>query len=158
MSLFRSHAYGEPDFFASSLMGRLHARDAATIAADWAQRLGASTQKISDGVDAVRVSPGTAAAAQADVWANNTVAAKEKFRKNTAAVSLGEWQEAMKTKGVQRIATGATAAQGKMEAFMGKLLPYQAAAKARIPARGNFQQNVQRMVAWVTEMSKFSAH
>lgn len=157
MSLFRSHQYGEPDLFASTLLGRLHARDAGTIAADWAQRLAGSGDKIKAGVEGTRVSPGSAAAAQADVWAANTAAAKDKFRKNTAAVSLGEWQDAMVTKGLPRIAQGATAAQAKMESFMGKLLPYQAAAKGRIPARGNLEQNISRMTAWVREMAKFSA-
>lgn len=130
--------------------------DANQVAQDWANRLGASGDKISRGVDAVTVAPGAAAARQADVWANNVVQAKSKFQRNVGKVSLSDWQGAMKTKGVQRIATGATAAQPKMAAFLQRFLPYISSAAAALPARGSYEQNKARMIAMVDKAHAFS--
>lgn len=132
------------------------ARTPDQIAADWAQRLGGSTDKIRAGVSAVTMSPGAAAARQADVWAQNTVNAKAKFQRNSAAVSTQDWQQAMIDKGLNRIGAGATASQAKFSAFMGKLLPYQATLKGQLPARGNLDANIGRMTAWVRGMAQFS--
>lgn len=126
------------------------------IAAAWAQRLGQSTQKITDGVNSVTVAPGQAAARQKAVWAQNVVAAQDKWAKNTAAVTLSDWQSAMTDKGVQRIASGATAAQPKFAAFMGQLLPHIDRVKSTLPARGNLDQNITRMVNFARGMSTFS--
>lgn len=132
------------------------AKTAAQSAAKWAANLSGATQAITDGVNSVTVAPGMAAARQQDVWASNTAASKSKWAANVQKVSLGDWQTSMTTKGIGRIASGATAAQPKMEAFLNKLLPYQQAQKAQLPPRGNLQQNIQRMTAWATAMSKFS--
>src|ERR1051326_1303646 len=133
------------------------ARDAATVAKRWSTNLGASTEKIREGVQAVRVSPGTAAAAQADVWVQNTTAAKEKFRRNVSRVTITDWQDAMLNKGLNRIGTGATAAEAKMEQFMGKLLAFHESARGSLPPRGNLEANIQRAVAWIRKMATFSA-
>jgi hypothetical protein len=125
------------------------------ISQDWAQRLGASGDKIARGVAAVRVSPGTAAAAQKNVWLQNTQAAANKWASRVAAVSLASWQEAMTTKGAPRIAAGAQAAQAKFAAFMGRLLPYQQNLKGNLPARGNLDQNIARSAAWIRGMANF---
>lgn len=130
-------------------------KDPATVAQNWANRLGQSTQAISDGIDRVTQAPGAAAARQKTVWQQNTAAAANKWAVNTGRVTLAEWQDAMKTKGVPRIAQGATAAVPKMQTFMTKLLPYIESTKAGLPARGDFNQNVQRMVAFVTKMKAF---
>lgn len=133
------------------------AKDPAAVAALWAQRLSASTQQITDGINAVSVAPGQAAARQKQVWVNNTAQAANKWAANTAAVTLSDWQNAAITKGVPRIATGATAAQPKMAQFMGKLLPYVASGVGQLPARGDLNANIARMVAWTNYMSKFSS-
>lgn len=133
------------------------AKDPNAIAQKWSQRLAASTQAITDGVNAVTVAPGQAAARQKQVWAANTAAAANKWAVNTAAVSLQEWQSDMINKGVARIASGATAAEPKMAQFMGKLLPYVAAGQGQLPARGDINANIARMVAWTQYMAKFSA-
>lgn len=131
------------------------AKDPTTVAARWATNLAGSTQTITDGVNAVTTAPGAAAAAQKAVWAANTAAAANKWATNTAAVSLQSWKNDMITKGVPRIAQGATAAQPKVQAFMTAFLPAVASSVASLPPRGGFQQNVNRMVAHVTNMSKF---
>ena len=129
---------------------------AADAAANWAQKLAGATSRIQSGVQSVSVSPGQKAAAQAAVWVQNTQAAQSKFQRNSAAVSLSEWQQATLTKGLPRVAGGASAAQPKMEAFMSKLLPYIGSQLGSLPPRGTFDQNVARMSAWAQAMHKFT--
>ena len=128
------------------------------IAADWASRLGASTSKITAGVQAVTVAPGQAAARQKAAWVANVAAAQDKWASRTAAVPLSTWQNDMVTKGIPRIATGATAAQGKFATFMGHLLPHIDRTKASLPARGNLDQNIARSAAFIRGMAQFSVN
>jgi hypothetical protein len=132
------------------------AQTADQIAANWASRLGASTQKITDGINAVTVAPGIAAARQKDVWLSNTQAAQAKWAKNVSAVSLSDWQQMTINKGVPRIASGAQAAQPKFQAFMAKFLPYVQSGKASLPPRGTLDQNINRAVAMMRYNAKFS--
>ena len=125
------------------------------IAARWAQGLSGATQKIADGVNAVTVAPGQAAARQKTVWAQNTAAAADKWAQRTAAVDLPSWQQAMIQKGAPRIATGAAAAQPKFASFMTQLLPHIQSVKSQLPARGNLDQNIARMTQFVRGMSQF---
>lgn len=125
------------------------------IAADWASRLGQSTQKITDGVNSVTIAPGQAAARQKQVWAQNTAAAVDKWATRTAAVSLPEWQQAMIEKGAPRIASGAAAAQNKFASFLGELLPFIDTVKRGLPARGNLDQNIARSAAFARGMAGF---
>lgn len=125
-------------------------------AARWAQNLSAAGPRIQAGVQAVKVAPGQAAARQADVWLANTTAAKSKFATNVANVSLGSWQSDMINKGLPRISSGASAAQDKVATFMNKLLPFITAGQSQLPARGNFEANLNRMVSWSRYMKTFS--
>jgi hypothetical protein len=118
--------------------------DPTTAAANWAGRMGQSVQKMKDGINAVTVSPGQAAAAQADLWANNTQAAKAKFKANVAGVSLQAWQAAASTKGADRVAQGAQAAQPKYAAAAQKWYPIINTTRNALPPRGTVQQNIQR--------------
>lgn len=129
---------------------------ASDAAARWVQQTGGATQRYTDGVKAVTVAPGQAAARQSELWARNTVAAKSKFATNSAKVSLAEWQDAAANKGAARLASGVTAAQGKYEAALGKLLPYIGSAVAGLPARGDLEANINRMTSFVRKMSQYS--
>lgn len=130
-------------------------KDPQAIAANWASRLGQSSQKIQDGVNAVTVAPGQAAARQKNAWVQNTQSAADKWASRTAAVPLGEWQQAMITKGAPRVGAGATAAVPKFATFMSQLLPHIDAVKGTLPARGGLDANIQRMVAFTQGMAKF---
>lgn len=114
-----------------------------------------SADAVKEGVQAVTVAPGAAAARQADVWASQTAAAKEKFKRNVGRVQLGDWQNAMITKGAPRIAEGAAGAQPKVEQFMTRFLPAVQAAVASLPPRGNLETNIARSAAFQRAMAKF---
>lgn len=125
------------------------------IAQQWASRLGASSQRIADGVAAVSVPPGQAAARQKNAYLQNVQAAGDKWAARVSAVSLSDWQSAMTGKGIGRIGTGASAAQPKFAAFMTQLLPHIASVRGTLPARGSLDQNIARMTAFVQGMAKF---
>lgn len=128
---------------------------ADAAAQKWAQNLAGATQRIQAGVQGVTVAPGAAAARQKGVWAQNVAASQDKWASRVASVTLGDWQQATVSKGIPRIASGATAAQPKMAAFMGQLLPYIQSGQTSIPARGGLEQNIARLTAWVRYMSNF---
>lgn len=123
------------------------AANASTAAARWASGLAGAGQKITEGIQSVTVAPGQAAARQKGAYVQGVTASADKWAKNTAAVPLGDWQAAAINKGVPRIASGAQASQSKFEAFMNKLLPAIANARASLPPRGTFDQNLARSAA-----------
>jgi len=129
--------------------------DPAKVAQKWSTNLGGATQAITDGVNAVTQAPGAKAAAQADVWLAKLQASRDKWVRNVSAVSLGQWQQAMTTKGVQRIGAGASAAIPKMTAFMSQWLPYEQAGVQQLQSmpRGTLDQNIARM----TQMVRYNA-
>ncbi len=124
-------------------------------AAAWARNLSSAGDRITRGVQAVTTAPGQAAARQKAVYQANVAAATDKWASRVASVSLPEWQQAMLDKGAPRIAQGAQAAQPKMAAFMGQLLPHIAQQVSALPARGGLDQNINRMTQFVRGMSKF---
>lgn len=129
--------------------------DAATR---WANNLGAATPKIQSGVQAVTQAPGTKAAAQQAKYVANVTARASKWASRVGAVSLSDWQQATITKGIPRISQGAANAKPKMEAFMGSLLPYQQGLLGSIKTMPSMTlaDNVNRAVAWINGMSKFT--
>lgn len=124
-------------------------------AAKWAQNLAGSTQRITDGVNAVTVSPGQAAARNKAAYQQNTMAAVDKWAARSAAVPVDAWRQATITKGIPRIAAGATAAQPKMQDFMSQFLPHVASVVNGLPQRGNLDQNIARMTSAVRGMAAF---
>lgn len=130
--------------------------NASDAAAAWAQRLASSSDKITKGIQAVTTSPGQAAARQKNLYLQQVQAAGDKWAARVAAVSTSEWQQAAISKGVPRIASGATAAQPKMEQFMSQLLPHIASQVASLPPRGGIDQNIDRMTRFVRGMATFS--
>lgn len=133
--------------------------NAAAVAARWAQNLGAATDKIKAGIQAVTQSPTAKAAANANNYLLGVQRAVSsgKFQASLQAVSLQDWQNAMINKGLTRIASGATQAQPKMQAFMSQWLPYEAAGVAQLAStpRGTIDQNISRAVAMMRYNSQF---
>jgi len=131
------------------------AKDAATVAAEWASRLGQSTAKIEAGIRAVTQAPGAAAARQKNVWVQNVAQSQDKWARNVGRVTLSEWQDAAVTKGVGRIGQGATAAVPKMTAFLQAFLPFQENIVNSLPPRGDLNANIQRAVQVMTKTAGF---
>jgi hypothetical protein len=119
-------------------------KDPAATATKWQQRLSGAGTAITDGVNAVREAPGAKAAQQVDVWLANLNAARDKWVRNTSAVTVDQWRNAMITKGIPRISAGATAAVPKMTQFMQQWLPHAEQVRASLPPRETIDQNYQR--------------
>lgn len=126
----------------------------ADAAARWAQNLGAAGQRYTDGVNAVKVAPGTLAARAGDLWANNTVAAKPRFIANSQKVTLGDWQQAATTKGAARLASGAQAAQPKMEVALTRVFGWINQVVGSLPPRGDIEANIARAGAFARGMNR----
>jgi hypothetical protein len=122
------------------------AKDPQAVANKWSANLGAATQYITDGVNRVTVAPGQKAAAAADLWLQRVQASRAKWQARVGAVSLADWQHAMTTKGVGRIASGATAAVPKMQSFLADFLPFQERVTASTQAmpKGTLEQGIAR--------------
>lgn len=123
----------------------------------WAQNLSGATTAIQQGVAGVTTSPTSRAADRADAYAQGVAraVASGKYANNLRAVTLQQWQDAMNKKGIPRIATGAQAAVPKMTSFLNALIPYQMSGLAQLPPRGDFNQNMARMMAWAQYMAAF---
>lgn len=132
-------------------------RTADQVAQAWVNGLSSAGDKIKAGVDGVTTAPGQAAARQKAVYLASVQANADKWARNVAAVGIQDWKNAMETKGIPRIASGAAASQAKFQTFMTKLLPYIQSSRGALPARGTFEQNKARASAWMDAMHKFSA-
>lgn len=121
----------------------------------WATNLGAASQAYTAGVQAVQQAPGQAAANAADRYLAGVQAGLPKFKTNSAAVTLGDWQNAAVTKGAPRLASGATAAQPKMANVLTQLFPYIDQVRTSLPPRGDIEQNIARAAAFARGMNKF---
>jgi len=132
--------------------------DPTAATAKWVTNLSNSTQAITAGVDAVTQAPGQLAAAKVTTWLARVQASAQKWAANVSAVSLGDWQQAMKTVGIPRIATGAQAKQGKYAAFATKFYPYLASGVATVKAmpKVTLQDGINRAVAMINHNAKFS--
>lgn len=126
------------------------AKNSADVAKKWAQNLSASTASIQAGVQSVTVNPATVAASRQDAYLAGVqrAASDGSYQRGLARVTLQSWQQAMLSKGVPRIASGAAASQPKMQAFMDKWLPYQQGLQAQLASmpRGDLNTNIQRAV------------
>lgn len=127
--------------------------DPQAAAAAWSAGLAAAGPKIAAGIAAVQVAPGAAAARQKAAYTAGVAANVDKWARNVSAVSLQDWKDAATNKGVQRIASGATAAQPKMAAAMAKLLPVIASTVASLPPRGGLEQNINRSALFARAMA-----
>lgn len=118
-------------------------------AAKWANRLTGSTEQMRQGAMSVTVSPGAKAAAQKTAYLDGVQRSASKWERNVSKVSLADWQRAYVDKGVNRVASGATAAQAKVQSFQAKWLPHMEAGKRMLESmpRGNKEQNKARMLA-----------
>jgi hypothetical protein len=126
----------------------------------WAQRLGASVDRIRAGVERVREAPGVRAAAAADRFRTRILEAIDtgRWQAEVSRVSLDQWKSAMLEKGVPRISAGAQAARPEMQQFATALFAHIEAGQRRLEAmpRVTLEDNINRVVTWVRHMAEFS--
>lgn len=128
----------------------------AEIASRWSSGMSGAGPKIQAGVEAVKTAPGAAAANNKAGYIAGVQANVDKWASRVSSVPLAQWQQDFINKGLPRIATGATNAEPKFANFMNQFLPFLRTTVGSLPARGTFQQNVQRMVGMVTAAHGFS--
>jgi len=123
----------------------------------WGQRLNASGQFITSGVNNVQTAPGVTAAAAQDRMLTNLTASITSgvWARNVSAVSLADWKSAMINKGIPRVSQGVTAAQKNKTQVIGQLLAAvdNAASQANALPKGGLDQNIQRAVTFMRAMS-----
>lgn len=124
-------------------------------AARWAQNLGAAQTRYTAGVQAVTTSPGVSAAQAADRYLSGVQQSIQKFVANSQAVTLQSWQQASVNKGAPRLASGATAAQQKMQGVFTSLFPFIAQVQGSLPPRGDLEQNIARSAAFQRGMARY---
>lgn len=121
----------------------------------WATNLGAATTAYTAGVQAVTQAPGMAASNASDRYLAGIQANLAKYKSNSAAVTLGDWQAAAINKGAPRLASGATQAQPKVANALTQLFPFIDQVRNSLPARGELEQNIQRSAAFQRGMANF---
>lgn len=132
------------------------AKDPTVAAQKWATNLASAGPSIQAGIMGVQTAPGALAARQKEVWATNTINAKDKWAKRVSAIGLSEWQQAAIQKGLPRIASGAQAAQPKMQQFLTAFLPYVERGVSALPPRGGLEQNIARSAAMIRHNAQFN--
>lgn len=128
---------------------------ASDAAARWAQNFGASGQRWAAGVQAVTIAPGQLAARAKQLWLQNTTAAVDRFATNSAKVTREDWIATTVTKGQPRLASGAQAAQPKVEAVFAKLFPFIQQTVNALPPRGDIEQNINRAGQFARQMHTY---
>lgn len=128
------------------------------VAAKWSSRASAASTDWVDGINATTVSPGQAAAAQADVWLANTQAAATKWKTSVANVSLADWKAQTVAKGQARYSGGVQAGQSKYANKISKILQAEKSIVSSLPPRGNVSQNIQRSAAFQQAMHQAASN
>lgn len=133
------------------------AKDPATVATLWANRLQGAQAEIAAGVAAVKEAPGAAAARQVDVWLARVQASRAKWVRNVSGVTLSQWQRSMTEKGIPRVGPGAQAAIPKVTQFMQDFLPFveQGAATVRSMPKASLQDGIARAVAMIQHNARY---
>lgn len=125
---------------------------AAEAAAAWGTGFGAAGTKYTAGINSVSVAPGQLAANQKAAYVAGVNNSQNIWASKVAAVTLQEWKTAATGVGAQRLATGATKGQPKVQAFMNAFIPQLSNVVGSLPARGDFSQNLARFTNYATAL------
>ena len=130
---------------------------AAEATEKWGRRLKGSGEDIRRGIDRVTEAPGQKAARAADKMLAGVQQSISDgtWQSQVAGVSLEEWKEKAKNKGIGRIAAGVDAAMPKHVQTMERVLAAVDATKAevdRMPST-TLEDRINRMVAFSRGMS-----
>lgn len=124
----------------------------------WLNNIRNSGQTVTEGVDGVSEAPGIRAAAQQDKMLRNLTEAVNsgKWADKVSSVSLSDWKNAMKQKGIPAMARGAEMAQPKVAAYLQKAYPVIGSLQAEIESMpdGSLQDSIDRSAAWIRGASE----
>lgn len=122
----------------------------------WGTNLTNSTQYIKAGVDRVQTAPSQTAIAAKDRMKANLIASIDNgsWENGLSKVSLADWQNAMKNKGINNLTAGIATAKTRKLANVQAMLAANDAAVAAVNnlPKGGLQQGIARMTAFVTTM------
>jgi hypothetical protein len=129
------------------------------ISNKWLTNYQNAAPSITAGVNAVTVSPGAAAAAASGLWLQRVQASQAKWAARVGAVPLGEWQQAMITRGIPNGVAGAQAKQGKYTAFITSYCQFLPGAMAQVRAmpKGTLAQSGARALAMMNLSAQWGA-
>jgi hypothetical protein len=128
------------------------------VAAKWNTRAGAAQPDWVSGVQAVTVSPGQKAAAQADAYIAGVNAGLSKWKTKLSQMTAADWSSITVAKGQGRYSAGVTAAQPKYQTAITKVLNAEKSIVASLPARGGLENNIARSAAFQRAMSAAAAN
>jgi hypothetical protein len=110
-------------------------------------------------VDKVTVAPSQQAVAKQEKMLRNLMEAIQsgKWAESLGSVTLEDWKEAMKTKGIPRIAQGLDASESKLVDFYAELFPYQEGIQRELAEMPDltFEDALSRMVHNARKMKEF---
>jgi hypothetical protein len=131
--------------------------DPATATQRWQNGMANSGDAMRRGVAALKESPGAAAAASVDKWLSRTQAARDKYVRRTQAVTLSQWQNAMTSYGIGRVAQGAQQKQAKFQSFMSEYLPFLKTGVDQVAAmpKNTLEDGINRAVAMIRHNATF---
>jgi hypothetical protein len=143
-------------------MARQATKTAAQVAQKWSAGMQSSTTTITNGVNAVTVSPTQLAAQNVQGYLSGVQQAVNsgKWQRNLQAVSLQDWKTSMIQKGIPHIQTGAATAMPKVQAAFGPLLQFIYSTRDQVNSanpRGSLAQNIQRSTAFIQAMSQYNS-
>lgn len=123
----------------------------------WVTNLSGAGERMKAGAMNVKTSPGVLAAQAADKWLAKVTAAKDKFARNSRAVTLEAWRDAYTTTGVSRVAQGAQAKKQKVLDFQTQFQAYLQSGAATIDAMptNTVEDGVNKAAAQIRFNSKF---
>ena len=123
------------------------------------KNLSGSVEQIRIGVDRVTESPMEKAAANVDGYLAGVQRAvtNGKFQAGLRRVSLEEWKEKFKTKGIPRIASGAQASRGKLVKFYDEFFPFLDSAQREVNAmpKVTLEDSIARASAMIRKVATF---
>jgi hypothetical protein len=130
-------------------MARQGRKSAQQVVGKWQANLSAATKAMQDGAAGVTTSPTQLAAAALPAYLAGVqqAVASGKMAARLNAVTVQQWRDAYVSKGIPRVATGATAAAGKATQAFSTLLDRVYAVRDQVNSqipRGGIAQNGQR--------------
>ena len=134
-------------------------RDPRKVAEKQIRRAQEASQDYVDGIKGVTEAPGLKAVKKKDKMKANFLKSLDdgKYERNTAAVSLQDWQAAAETKGAPRYSSGVEAARNDIIAFQEEFQPFVDGVKRELDAMPDAtpEQRKAKMLANFEKMSKF---